>query len=482
MINGGEALITGSRIEAGLGTASAIGVRSVGSQVNLVDNCGTALNASGRCGTSGGPNTTSPGVRHGNGGSGLTFGIYLENSPQSTIETTGVQMGNADQGAAVRIAGDATNVMLRGNSMFVFDGIVDSHGVWMEDCNGAAPWIVNNELISGNGASGTSRADGIRAIGDCHPVVDSNVRIQGGGEGNAAYPNGVHCGANAQNVPSLCVVLNNQLITGAQAGYPPVVTGVRCDGASCLRIAGNTVTARGAVTGYGVWLESTGVMVDDNLIRGGCSATAFGVYSKDSYARLQNNRIFGYDSADCGAGVVQSVQSTGLAVEIASGLHEVDVNGNDIDGGGSSTACNSRGISILAGTPAPVSGMGIFRNNIIRAGRCTASHDGLEETAASTDPRIFENNDLDPYGTPTALYRDEGATALTTAGAVNALLDMTVAGVISADALYSSYPTDLHLQATSPCLGVGTPAGAPAFDMDGDPRDTAAPDIGADER
>ena len=59
---------------------------------------------------------------------------------------------------------------------------------------------------------------------------------------------------------------------------------------------------------------------------------------------------------------------------------------------------------------------------------------------------------------------------------------MIVSGVISADPLFIAYPTDLHLSAGSPCIGAGTPTGRPALDMDGQPRDPSAPDIGADER
>jgi hypothetical protein len=44
-----------------------------------------------------------------------------------------------------------------------------------------------------------------------------------------------------------------------------------------------------------------------------------------------------------------------------------------------------------------------------------------------------------------------------------------------------NYPTDLHLQAASPCVNTGTTTGAPLRDMDGALRD-ATPDIGADER
>ena len=221
-------------------------------------------------------------------------------------------------------------------------------------------------------------------------------------------------------------------------------------------------------------------MVDNNEIRGGCSGVAYGVYSKDSYARIQNNRIFGYTSSDCPGSSVTSTQSTGLGVEIAASLNEVDVHSNDIDGGTNSTACNSRGIWLLKGTPSPTAGSGVFRNNNVRSGACSGTHYGVEEGTTNTDPRIFENNNLDPFATPTALYFDEALTSVATAAAVNALLDMTVASTISGDSLYTTYPTNLHLLSGSPCIGTGTATGAPAFDMDGTAR-TAPHDIGADQ-
>lgn len=99
---------------------------------------------------------------------------------------------------------------------------------------------------------------------------------------------------------------------------------------------------------------------------------------------------------------------------------------------------------------------------------------------ASADPRIFESNDLDPSGAPTALYLDEASLGLGTAAAVNSLADMIVSGVIAADPMFVAYPFDLHLSAASPCVNAGTPDGVPALDMDGSPRG-ANPDIGADE-
>ena len=62
-----------------------------------------------------------------------------------------------------------------------------------------------------------------------------------------------------------------------------------------------------------------------------------------------------------------------------------------------------------------------------------------------------------------------------------ALTDATVSGNVSFDAGFVAYPTNLHLRAGSMCDGAGTPAGAPARDIDGDPRSATAPDLGADE-
>jgi hypothetical protein len=322
-------------------------------------------------------------------------------------------------------------------------------------------------------------------MGACHPIIDSNVRITGGGEGTASSPNGVHCGLDANNVASQCVVVGND-IRGSAVGFPPIATGVRCDFGGCMRIANNTITGRGGINSFGVWLEQTPAFVSSNVIRGGCSAAAIGVHSEDSWARLENNFIFGFNSADCAAGgAVPLMQSTALRVAISNSGNEVDVHSNTIDGTGSVNvaACTSVGIDISAtASPPPAgSGVGIFRNNIVRAGQCGVARYGVRETVGAADPRVFENNNLDPFAVPTALYFDEAMTALTTDAEVNALIDMLVSGVISQDPLFVAYPADLHLSPGSPCDAAGTAAGAPLLDFEGDTRDVVTPDIGADE-
>ena len=101
------------------------------------------------------------------------------------------------------------------------------------------------------------------------------------------------------------------------------------------------------------------------------------------------------------------------------------------------------------------------------------------EVSPMIDPRVFENNDLDPRNTPTAVYRDEATSNLTDATMVNALTDMTVSGNLFVDPMFAA-PGDYHLMFASMCANAGTTTGAPALDMDDDVRD-ATPDIGADE-
>ena len=81
-------------------------------------------------------------------------------------------------------------MLIRGNLINAFGGAQDSHGIWLEDCGGAAPWIVDNERIQVTGARSRRASTRIRAVGDCHPVIDRNQTIAGGGEGQGGEPDG----------------------------------------------------------------------------------------------------------------------------------------------------------------------------------------------------------------------------------------------------------------------------------------------------
>jgi len=129
---------------------------------------------------------------------------------------------------------------------------------------------------------------------------------------------------------------------------------------------------------------------------------------------------------------------------------------------------------LLVGSTGSVPPAGYVRNNIIRNTGPVGPSFAVYEADASSDLAAFENNDLDD--STGALYYDEGTTALTLSQ-VNALPG--AAGNISADPLLDATG---HLAAESPCRNAGTASGAPATDIDGQPRpQEGAFDIGADE-
>lgn len=478
LINGAEATVTQCSIYGGAASVESIGVRSVGSSPTIIDNCQT-LDAAGRCDDfcGGGRNV---GIRGSFSAAttGEAYGVLLEASPGARLEQSAVCGCNSDNGAGVRIRGDATGTLVRGNLINAWGGALDSHGVWMTDCGGATPWVLDNVWIAGAGDSLMTRVDGVRAVGDCHPVIDANVRITGGGEGGTTGANGVFCGADpSTGTPSACVVLGNLLIEGSAFGFPPTSVGVRCEAGSCLRIADNLIDARGGLETWGVWLDRTGTFVDDNEIRGGCATMrSVGVYAEDAYARLQNNRILGGTCPPTGA--AGAAETVGLHVAVDATSNQLDVHSNTIDGQGLPRACQSVGVAIDDLSGGSAVGSGTYRNNILTAGVCATAY-GFEERAGAADPRVFENNDLDPSGPPTAVYRDENATDLSDATMVDALTDMTVSGNISEDPMFVA-AGDYHVAAGSMCANAGTAVGAPVLDMDEMTRD-ATPDIGADE-
>ncbi|HTM23244.1 MAG TPA: hypothetical protein VL172_22135 [Kofleriaceae bacterium] len=473
LISGASALITRSRIDGGGGTAEAIGVRSIQSTPTIFDNCSGYDNA-GRCNFWCDESWIQGRTVN---GAGVVHAVYLEDSPGAQVDTNSLCAINGARGAVVEITGAAAGTSVRRNWVDAWGATGESNGILADDCAGDSPQVTDNAGLWAAGDLATTVVRTVSALGDCHPVIDGNLLIRGASEGGTAATTGVFCGTSSQtNVPSRCVVTDNPDIQSATAGVPPESTGIRCEDGGCMRIARNGISAHGAVRTNGIWLGRTGALVSDNDISGGCGTTsAFGVHAIASSARLDNNRIF--------AGFCENNTSVALFVGvdavIEAGASELDVHSNHIDGRGAAAPCRSVGIRLSPGAVAPAAGSGKFKNNIVRAGLCSTSY-AIEELTGGADPRELWNNDLAPNDSPTALYRDEGTTDWTQISDVNALTDTSAQANISADPLQVSYPTDLHLSSGSVCTDAGTPAGAPALDMDGDPRD-ATPDIGPDE-
>ncbi len=478
LTNAAEALITRSAIFGGVGTVDAIGVRSVGSKPTIRDNCGAIDATTGRCTAA--CSTTSLGI-HGRfattaGGNGV--GIDLVDSPGAVIDRNAVCGAQAKLGAGVRITGAAAGTVVRGNSIVAQGGTSQAVGVLVGGCGDASPWIAANELIQADASpTGTAvRVAGVSVTGACHPAVDGNIKITGGGEGMPTTSTGVFCGADA-GVPSRCLVTNNKLIQGSASVHPATSTAVACEAGGCGRVAGNKLLGNGGANVLGLSLVASGPLVERNDITGGCGGkSSMGVLAEDAYARLENNLIRG---ASCAVNQA-TLGADGLHVHVAAGGNELDVHSNTIDAGGTGPCSGAAaGIGLGAG-PAPSSARGVFRDNILRAGNCTiARYDFLEDTA-KTSPRLFENNDLDPTGTTTGtqLYLRGGGQPAASLAAINALPGSN--NNLSDSPLFVGFG-DYHLTATSPCVNAGTSVGAPKTDFDGKLRDDK-PDIGAFEK
>ena len=501
VLDGGSATITNSSILGGDGTLETIGVRAVGSQVTLRNNC--AAYDAGMCDLTGVVNgcLAGNGVRGRLGSASVvaeSYAVLLQDAVGSSLETSSICANRGQEGAAIRIKGSGDQVVIRGNSIIGAGGTVDSHGIWAEDCGGKAPRISGNTVIAAQGAGGLvppPRSEGVHSVGDCHPVIDSNKAISGAAEGQTNNAFGVFCGANAGGVASKCDVLDNAAIGGSSGGFPPISAAVWCQNGSCNRVQGNLlVGGQSGQDSYGLWLQNTGATVERNQVIGGtCTPRGTGIYAENAFARVTNNRVLGAAPPPPGGTCNRGNQrSLGIQVVNAAGANEVDIHSNSVSGGGTalSTTCASAALAIASGTPdggqpPAAGGKGVYRNNILRAGDCPIRYD-VWELDAGADPRVFQNNDLDPYttGVPTTstvLYLDEGGNAINLVGSVNGATDMTASGNISADPFFRNYAGgDWHLDAGSPCINQGTATGAPALDFDGDPRD-ATPDIGFDE-
>ena len=105
-----------------------------------------------------------------------------------------------------------------------------------------------------------------------------------------------------------------------------------------------------------------------------------------------------------------------------------------------------------------------IENNIISALKGASERYCVHETDANSDPTALRNNVL--FDCPTALYRDEGNTAITDIAAVNMLMDTTSSGNVSTDPMLvdrdgaDDDPTtfvdnDWHLSGASPASVTG---------------------------
>lgn len=482
--DGGVATIFRSEIDGGGGTTANTAVRASRSQVFVTENCDGALSG-GRCITQIGPGCAGARIRA-TAGDSFVRAIDLDSSAGSRIESSSVCAQTEERAQGLRIVGDATSTLVRGNSLSVRTSYDDRENgaVAMGECGGAAPWIVDNSSIE------SSMADhSVRAVGDCHPVIDSNAAIEAesqiiGSIGGIAV--GIYCDS-AGGVASRCVVVKNQRIaaglsSGQGGGWLSLSAAVSCRNGACTKIAQNGLNGLsrsapspcvGGCTYRATGLEMIGseALVDRNRISSGSAGGTIygleltGLQATDSRSlRVQNNVIL----AGGGSSSSNAVEIFGLRIRGGT----VDVHSNVLSAAqtlaspyGGFRWCHGAGVQFEGAAQA------FFRNNRMLIRMCegpsyTHRSNSFVESTADADPVVFENNSF-------ASYLNDLSTL--TSAQVNALTDTTAAGNIPVCA-----GSDSHLAPGSTCENAGSTIGVPLYDLDGELRD-AQPDIGPDE-
>jgi hypothetical protein len=484
--NGADALVYKSRIEAGNGSTESMGVKSVDSRLLFESNSSTGC-ASGL------------GILHQSSqvSSAHIAAIELDDSPGSRIESSDICLWLGDRANgdrdAIYVHGDATDVVIRDDDVEANSGAGSPSlaALGLMDCAGAAPWIVDNRNISLTTTNSATTSNALYALGDCHPVIDSNVQITTMPNFSVGLGVALRCGTS-NGVDSRCIVSKNgqvsvQFQPNLGSSFMSLTgTAVSCENASCARIDRNVIRGMAATTtygmsssdegtGYGVVLNGSGALVDRNDIVGNsgllCDIQGAGITSTGP-ARIQNNRVIGTTAFDVPT-AYSGCHATNNVVGISAG--PADVHSNSVSAWPAVTCTTTTGSGETTAVYGILSsGGGTFRNNALAG--CVA----FKEASATGDPLFFEHNAL------SGGYLNETATYPVVAGnpdprlsaaQVNALTDMTTDGNIDSACYTGSTPV---LAAGSACIDAGTTTGAPALDYKGQLRD-ALPDIGSDE-
>jgi len=142
-------VIANNRIEGGpLNTPTAIGIQSTASAPIIQSNCTTVDAQTSRC--TGGCTIRSRVAGTVGTAAQQSYGVRLDRSPNARIDTNSICGNGGVDAAGVRLLGNSAGVVIRANHISGSGGTANAVGVWLDPCASAAPWIVNNVLITGN--------------------------------------------------------------------------------------------------------------------------------------------------------------------------------------------------------------------------------------------------------------------------------------------------------------------------------------------
>jgi len=364
--------------------------------------------------------------------------VRLDTSPGSILARNVLSSVASGDTTGVFVAGLlvntlVTSLLVEDNDVTVVGQHQDTRGIaLMLGGSSSGGTVVARNRVSAQGAGDVR---GIFSDGAGSPtLLENEVRYVAAGTGSAF---GITCEVSGMTA---CGAVRGNIVHGITATPD-------CPGDCAYDVIGMRI---GGITG-------TNTVVDSNRTEGGCthdtSPRAVVGMEAGGIIRVENNVAIG---STC-----STFAGTSVGLQLAGIFSVEDVNSNLADGGSSTGACTSSGFR-------PVTGSSVVGNNIFRPGLCGSAAD---VDLLSAGPATFTSNAFAPGGAGAVLARTRTGD-LTTIDQINALP--------GASGNFLATCT-LPLDASSPCVDAGNPAGAPDHDIDQEPRSPSTPDVGPDE-
>ena len=359
----------------------------------------------------------------------------------------------------------AINATFSGDMVIVEDGTYTGPGnvdldlggrnVTVTSQNGAATTIIDC-----GGSSGANHRGFYLHSGETNAVI-SGLTVQNGYETNKSG-GGIYSGNVGVSI-QFCVFKNNIAVaTSGNAVFGGGIESYTSTSNNPVLITKCTFTGNSATNNGG------GMEIDDR--------NTTGVVTVNRCTFTNNSSLYGggMDIYGTGANSVINCTFTGnTAINEGGGIY------NQYNNSASPISITN---CVFTGNSSPLGG-GIYSynggNSTISVTNCTLTGN----TATNAGGGFYDSGSGAITLTNDIAYSDIGGEmAGVNVNAINCDIQGGYAGtnVLSADPLFVSSPTDLHLLAGSPCLGAGTPNGAPATTRDGYTRPNP-PSIGAYE-
>lgn len=405
-------------------------------------------------------------------------GVYAASGGDIVIDDTEVSGNSTEQrfGGGILINHPDTRAEIRDSV------ITDNHGGKWGGAGIAVDYyasatLVDNEIMSND--SSVDAGGGVRINNHALAAMQDNL---------VAYNQAEYGGGIAATYYSTVTLLHNHILSNTIHGWGG--GGVAVTDETVVTMQSNEIVSNTADSGAGggIQIWNAHATITNNTIRGNTASWAAGMrISWQSTAAVQSNIIVGNRATEWDGGGVYIDSYSNVSVNAntitnnvvgGSGGGMVIANGSQVTVTNNVIALNvgpdSDGIAVWGDEDCDVQ---IINNSII-----SNAAEGIQADAGTV---LARNNVI--YGNYVGIHNyQSGATvssdhnAFWNTGAEH--INVTPGpGDISSDPLFVNFASgDYHLRIGSPCINAGTPAGAPATDIEGRPRD-AVPDLGAYE-